>query len=59
MTSKQPKSDYYSQENNINFNLWIDYWFQQDLISKINSKSILEIGKGTGMFETVMKKKRL
>lgn len=57
MTSKQPKSDYYRQENNINFNLWIDYWYQQDLISKTNSKSILEIGKGTGMFETVMKKR--
>lgn len=37
------------------FTLWIDYWYQKKFIQETKPKKILEIGKGTGTLQTIMK----
>jgi len=55
---KQPKAkDHYLKQDYEDFNLWIDYWYQQKYIEDTKPKKILEIGKGTGTLQVIMKKK--
>lgn len=52
---KQPsfsRKELLAQED---LNLWLDYWYQLNFIKKTSPKSVLEIGKGSGVLELIMK----
>jgi len=55
--NQPPAREHYLDRNYDDFNLWLDYWYQQSLLESLKPKSILEIGKGTGMLSVIMKKK--
>ena len=47
----------YLNEKYEDYNHWISYYFQYDLIRYSNSKSILDIGTGTGFLPAMLKQK--
>ena len=58
MKNKRPrqKPKIYNPKTYESFNLWLDYWTQYELIKKIRPKSVLEIGKGVGVLEFLLKR---
>jgi len=42
-------------ESYLNFNLWLDYYYQYRLVASTGCRHILEVGKGTGVFEAILK----
>lgn len=38
----------------LNFNLWIDFYYQYEYIKRSGANTVLEIGKGTGILETIL-----
>lgn len=58
MKKRRPpqKLEKYNPKDYESFNRWVDYWVQFELIQKSTPTSILEIGKGTGVLEFLLKK---
>jgi ubiquinone/menaquinone biosynthesis C-methylase UbiE len=58
MRNKRPRQNkrIYNPKTYESFNLWLDYWVQFELIREVNPKSVLEIGKGIGTLEFLLKR---
>lgn len=42
-------------ESYLNFNLWLDYYYQYRLVANTKRRNILEVGKGPGVFEAILR----
>ena len=58
MRNKRPRQNarIYNPKTHESFNLWLDYWTQFELINDLKPKSILEVGKGIGTLEYLLKR---
>lgn len=55
MNKNHSQFDKYNFNKYEDFNLWLDYWYQMSFLKETKPKSVLEIGKGTGTLEAIMK----
>ena len=53
MVEKQVDKNHYQFSKYINKRRWISIWHQLDEVISLNPKSVLEVGKGSGLFQII------